>query len=91
MATIIYHTNDQQSAALPSYQKKALMAIDVSSGPAMVTPLKLLQRELAWIDCMFCYHMAKTRVTLREEKDEPSGYVSTSQHMTIHKLMGVDS
>jgi hypothetical protein len=55
--------------------KDAPLKIDISSGPAMVTPPKLLQRDPQWIDCLFCKKMAQTKVTLREEKEEPSGYV----------------
>lgn len=57
----------------PELPKDATPRIDVSSGPAMVTPIKLLQRDPQWIDCQFCERMAQTKVTLREESDEPSG------------------
>lgn len=49
--------------------------IDVSEGPPMVTPLKLLQRDSRWIDCPFCLRMAKTKVQMIEKSEEPSGYV----------------
>jgi len=47
--------------------------IDVSEGPPMVTPLKLLQRDSRWIDCPFCKRMTKTKVQMKEESEEPSG------------------
>lgn len=53
----------------------AVPQIDISSGPAMVTPLQLLQRQPQWIDCPFCKRMAKTRVTFKQEREEPSVYV----------------
>lgn len=41
----------------------------------MVTPLKQLQRNSAWVDCPFCKKMAKTKIQVKEEREEPSGYV----------------
>ena len=66
--------------ALPKF---ALPEIDKSSGPAMVTPRELLQREPAWIDCPFCKRMAETKVTLKEESEEPSGYVLRLIHIFV--------
>ena len=71
-ATLITIRPNSATHALPKY---ATPQIDVSSGPAMVTPLKLLQRYSQWIDCPFCKRMAKTKVTLKEEREESSGYV----------------
>ncbi|KAH6662278.1 hypothetical protein B0J14DRAFT_610931 [Halenospora varia] len=65
--------SQQPNSATHALPKYATPKIDVSSGPAMVTPFKLLQRDPQWIDCPFCKRMAKTKVTLKEEKEEPSG------------------
>ena len=55
--------------------------IDVSDDPPMVTPLKLLQRESKWVDCSFCKRMAKTKVQMVEQGEEPSGCVKDRSNM----------
>jgi len=70
------------NSAVDALSKNAAPKIDPSPGPAMVTPLKQLQREPKWVDCPFCKRMAKTKVQHKEEREEPSGYVQRVKNIS---------
>src|SRR2546423_12489944 len=55
----------------------AAVDIDAIQNPKYVTPLDRLQEEPAWIDCPFCLHITKTKVTHNN---------STTTQYVIHTL-----
>ncbi|KAH8157405.1 hypothetical protein CIB48_g10833 [Xylaria polymorpha] len=48
----------------------------VEGNPRMVTPLDKLTPQEAWIDCPFCQHTTKTRIT--KEGDTQQTFVTSS-------------
>ena len=75
----------RSNSAADALPENTVPEIDNSSSPAMVTPLKQLQRDPALVDCTFCKQMAMTKVQHKEESEEPSGYVQRLK--TISKLI----
>lgn len=94
----IYHTTQnaklmivRPNSAADALPKNTAPEIDESSGTAMVTPPKQLQRDPAWVDCPFCKRMARTKVQHKEEREVPSGYVQRLKTMSeIDRRQGND-
>lgn len=74
----------------PHRQSVGVVAIDTPEDAVMVTPLELLSKSPANIDCLFCNNMAYTKVQLQTQEEPPSGYVEFDPSLPREALI-VDS
>lgn len=69
---------EANTAPAPQRQSVLGPTIDAPEDAVMVTPLELLQKSPANIDCLFCQKMTRTKVREQVDEESPSGYVLSS-------------
>ncbi|KAI8944659.1 hypothetical protein F4801DRAFT_585213 [Xylaria longipes] len=70
---MIQEENTKHLSVLPAANVPQVVA---EANPRMVTPLERLTEQEAWIDCPFCQHTTKTRIT--KEGDTQQTFVTSS-------------